>query len=169
MIRSVVLVLGISAALAVTATPAGGEPPGVKAGPESRPLEIGTPHKLAKTYFDTGNEVGLALPPGSITTVGPRLVVNCSAAEGCTIAGNLNVQLSAGVSENNTALCLVIDGASVSCPYNAIIPPGTGYQVMSYQTFAPVSEGGHTVDMQVVTTTATYLHRWNKQISLYKP
>jgi hypothetical protein len=169
MIRFVALVLGISAAFVAAATQVGGEPPGVKAAAASRTLEIGTPHKLAKTYFDTGNEVGLALPPGSITTVGPRLVVNCAAAEGCTIAGHLNVQLSAGASENNTALCFVIDGASVSCPYNAIIQPGTGYQVMSYQTFAPVSEGSHTVDMQVVTTTATYLHRWNKQISLYKP
>lgn len=128
---------------------------------------ISTAHKLLKSYFDTDNP-SLALPAG-FTTVGTTLSLNCGNTAGCTIAGNLNAQLAAAASENAAAVCLVIDGASLSCPFNGIIRAGGGFQVMNYQTFGSVGLGNHTVDMWVYTSQPTTLHRWNKEIKLYKP
>ena len=170
MIRSIPFALAAAAAfIALGAQAAGGEPPGMKSRQVNQPEAIGTSHKLQKTFFDTANESGLALGAGSFTTVGTQLTVNCANAAGCTIAGNLNAQLGAGASENNAALCLFVDGVSVSCPFNTIIRAGSGYQVMHYQTFISVAFGNHTVDMQVYSNTASALYRWNKEIKLYKP
>lgn len=148
---------------------ANGEPPGLMANQDQAvPQAISTVHKLSKTYFDTGSTT-VALSAGIFTTVGTQLTVNCNNAAGCAIAGNFNAQLSASGAVNNAAVCLVIDGSSVNCPYNAIIPASGGYQVVSYQTFASVPLGNHTVDMQVYSKTASTLSRWNKEIKLYKP
>ena len=149
---------------------ANGEPPGRMANQnQAVPQAISTVHKLSKTYFDTASAGGLALGAGTFTTVGTQLTVNCNNAAGCVIAGNLNAQLSTSAAVNNAAVCLVIDGASVNCPFNAIIPTSGGYVVMNYQTFASVPLGNHTVDMQVYTNQASALYRWNKEIKLYKP
>jgi hypothetical protein len=170
MLRSVQFCLLAAAAALSLGAHAKGEPPGLKGNQaQAMPQAIGTAHKLQKTYFDTANEGGLALAASSFTTVGTQLTVNCANAAGCTIAGNLNAQLSGGASENNAALCLVIDGASLSCPFNTLIRAGGGFQVMHYQTFGFVPLGNHTVDMQVFSGTASALFRWNKEIKLYKP
>lgn len=170
MLRSVQFcLLAVAAALSLGAQ-AKGEPPGLKGNQaQAAPQAISTAHKLLKSYFDTNNEVGLPLGAGTFTTVGTQLTVNCANTAGCTIAGNLNAQLSGGASENNAAVCLVIDGGSISCPFNTIIRAGGGFQVMTYQTFAFVPLGNHTVDMTVFSSTASALYRWNKEIKLYKP
>lgn len=170
MLRSVQFCLLAAAAALSLGAQAKGEPPGLKGNQAlAQPQAISTSHKLQKTYFDTNNESGLVLGAGTFTTVGTQLTVNCANAAGCTIAGNLNAQLSAGASENNAALCLVIDGSSLSCPFNTIIRAGSGFQVMHYQTFGFVPLGNHTVDMQVYSNAASALYRWNKEIKLYKP
>jgi hypothetical protein len=140
------------------------------AGSHSRkmsPEAIGTSHKLQKTYFDT-DSTSTPLSVGS-NDIGTVLTVNCANTAGCTIAGNMNAQLAAAATENAAAICLVVDGSSVSCPFNAIIRPGSGFQVMNYQTFTPVALGNHTVQMRVFTSVATNLFRWNKEFKLYKP
>ncbi|HEV8691583.1 MAG TPA: hypothetical protein VGQ91_14880 [Ideonella sp.] len=140
------------------------------AGSHSRkmsPEAIGTSHKLQKTYFDT-DSTSTPLSVGS-NDIGTVLTVNCANTAGCTIAGNMNAQLAAAATENAAAICLVVDGSSVSCPFNAIIRPGSGFQVMNYQTFTSVALGNHTVQMRVFTSVATNLFRWNKEFKLYKP
>jgi hypothetical protein len=146
---------------------AGSEPPGSKLASKASPMAIGTAHKLLKTYFDTA-AVTTPLVVGS-NDVGTVLTVNCANAAGCTIAGNMNAQLAAAASENAAAICLIVDGASVSCPFNGIIRAGSGFQVMNYQTFTSVGLGNHTVQMRVFTSVATNLIRWNKEFKLYKP
>ncbi|HJV68360.1 hypothetical protein [Ideonella sp.] len=170
MFPSLKLPLAAVAAVAVSASAlAGGEPPGLEAAGKVSPMAISTSHKLLKSFFDTANEGGKPLGAGSFTTVGSQLTLNCANTAGCTIAGNFSAQLGAGASENNAAVCVVVDGASVSCPFNSIIRPGGGFQVMNYQTFTSVALGNHTVDMQVFSSTASTLFRWNKEIKLYKP
>jgi hypothetical protein len=139
---------------------------GVKAGKISGE-SISTSHKLQKTYFDT-DVPGSGLASG-FNVVGTTLTLNCANAAGCTVAGNFNAQIAAIGSENAAAICLMIDGGYINCPYNAIIRGGGGYQVMTYQTFAPVAYGNHTVEMHVYVNSATTLYRWNKEIKLYKP
>lgn len=170
MLRSVQFCLLAAAAALSLGAQAKGEPPGLKGNlAQAQPQAISTSHKLQKTYFDTFNESGLPLAAGSFTTVGTQLTVNCANAAGCTIAINGNAQLAAGASENTAALCLQIDGASISCPFNTIIRAGSGFQIMNYQTFASVALGNHTVDMAVFSSTASALYRWNKEVKLYKP
>jgi hypothetical protein len=145
---------------------AGSDAAGVKAGKISGDA-IGTSHKLQKTFFDT-DASSKALVSG-FNVVGTTLTVNCANTAGCTVAGNFNAQLAAIGSENAAAICLMIDGGYVNCPYNAIIRPGSGFQIMNYQTFAGVAYGNHTVEMHVYVNSATTLYRWNKEIKLYRP
>lgn len=139
---------------------------GVKAGKISGDA-ISTSHKLQKTFFDT-DAPGSALNPG-FNVVGTTLNLSCTNTAGCTVAGNFNAQIAAIGSENAAAICLMIDGGYINCPYNAIIRAGGGYQVANYQTFAPVAYGNHTVEMHVYVNSGTTLYRWNKEIKLYKP
>ena len=145
---------------------AGSDAAGVKGGKVSGEA-ISTSHKLQKTYFDT-DAPGSALVAG-FNKVGTTLTLNCANTAGCTVAGNFNAQLAAIGSENAAAICLMVDGGYVNCPYNAIIRAGGGYQILNYQTFTGVALGNHTVDMYVYVNSGTTLHRWNKEIKQYKP
>lgn len=168
MVRTIPFALAAVFALAAFGAQAAGEPPGLKRQQASEsPLAIGTVHKLQKTYFDTGNTT-TALAVG-LNPVGTTLTLNCANTAGCTVAANMNAQLAAAGSENAAAICLVIDGSSVNCPFNGIIRAGSGFQVMNYETFASVALGNHTVQMNVFTSVATNIIRWNKEIKLYKP
>jgi hypothetical protein len=162
------LSLAAAAALAMSAgAQAGSEPPGSKAVSKVSPMAISTSHKLQKTFFDTSStSTPLAVGNNDIGTV---LTVNCANTAGCTIAGNMNAQLAAAATENAAAICLIVDGSSVSCPFNGIIRAGSGFQVMNYQTFTSVALGNHTVQMRIFTSVATNLHRWNKEFKLYRP
>jgi hypothetical protein len=145
---------------------AGSDAAGVKGGKISGQA-IGTSHKLQKTYFDT-DATGTALAAG-FNAVGTTLTLNCANTAGCTVAGNFNVQLAAIGSENAAAICLMVDGGYVNCPYNAIIRAGSGYQIANYQTFTSVALGNHTVEMHVFLNSPTTMYRWNKEIKLYRP
>jgi hypothetical protein len=145
---------------------AGSDAAGVKGGKISGQA-IGTSHKLQKTYFDT-DSTATALAPG-FNAVGTTLTLNCANTAGCTVAGNFNAQIAAIGSENAAAICLMVDGGYVNCPFNAIIRAGGGYQIANYQTFTSVALGNHTVEMHVYVNSATTLHRWNKEIKLYRP
>ena len=145
---------------------AGSDAAGEKAGKISGEA-ISTSHKLQKTYFDT-DAPGSALAAG-FNVVGTTLTRNCANTAGCTVAGNFNAQIAAIGSENAVAICLMVDGGYINCPYNGIIRAGGGYQVVNYQTFTSVALGNHTVEMHVYVNSATTLYRWNKEIKLYKP
>jgi hypothetical protein len=155
-----------AAFLAVAAHAGPGEPAGVKSGKTSTE-SITTSHKLLKSYFDTDN-TSVNLVVGS-NPVGTALTLNCGNAAGCTIAANMNAQLAAAATENKAAICMKVDGASVNCPFNGIIRAGSGFQVMNYQTFTSVTAGNHTVEMDVFSSVATSMIRWNKEIKIYKP
>lgn len=167
MTRSLILAVAAAAASFALGAQAAGEPPGVKSAARMAPEAIGTAHKLQKTYFDT-DSAATSLSVG-FNTVGTTLTLSCTNTAGCTVAGNFNAQIAATSSENTAAICLVVDGGAVNCPFNAIVRPGGGYQIMNYQTFTSVAYGSHTVQMQVYTTQPTTLYRWNKEIKLYKP
>lgn len=168
MSRFATLSLAAVSALALTFTAhAGGSDAAGSKAKKWAPEAISTSHKLQKTYFDT-DSTSTPLSAGN-NDIGTLLTVNCANTAGCTIAGNMNAQLAAVGVENTAAICLMVDGASVSCPFNAIIRAGSGFQVMNYQTFTSVPLGNHTVQMRIFTTQATTLHRWNKEFKLYKP
>lgn len=167
MSRSLILAFAAATATLALGAQAAGEPLGVKSAARMAPEAINTSHKLQKTYFDTDN-TSSALNAG-FNNVGTALTLSCTNTAGCTVAGDFNAQIGAIATENTAAICLVVDGSSVNCPFNAIVRPGGGFQVMNYQTFTSVAYGSHTVQMQVYVTQPTTLYRWNKEIKLYKP
>jgi hypothetical protein len=170
MSRLILSSLAVAALLFTAGAQAGnGNAPGTdsKAFKGEQSLAIGTSHKLLKSYFDT-DASGTSLASG-FTQIGSTLSLNCPNSSGCTVAGNFNVQIQAAGSSNAVAICMLIDGAYVNCPYNNVIPAGSGYYVNSYQTQANVSAGNHTVDMQVFSSVATTAARWNKEVKMYKP
>lgn len=161
------LSLAVAAAAFAFSAYAGGEPPGVHSGKKESAEAINTAHKLTKTYFDT-DSAAVAINAG-FNVVGTTLTLNCANTAGCTIAANMNAQLAAAASENAAAICMMVDGGYINCPFNGIIRAGGGFQVMNYQTFTTVATGSHTVEMHVYSTQPTTLYRWNKEIKLYTP
>lgn len=164
------LSLAAGAALAAVASlgvQAGGSDPSGAAGRVSTAV-LSTPHKLLKSYFET-DAPGSAVAAATFVPVGSVLSFNCANTAGCTVAGNMNAQFAAVASDNNVAICLQVDGGFVNCPFNALIRPGSGFQVANYQTFTSVALGNHTMQMFVYANVATTLHRYNKEFKLYKP
>lgn len=161
------LSLAVAAAAFAFSAYAGGEPPGVHSGKKVSPEAINTAHKLTKTYFDT-DSAAVTINAG-FNVVGTTLTLNCANTAGCTIAADMNAQLAAAATENAAAICMMVDGGYINCPFNGIIRAGSGYQIMNYQTFTTVALGNHTVEMHVYSTQPTTLYRWNKEIKLYKP
>jgi len=131
-------------------------------------LAPNTVHKLLKTYFETGATT-TALGAGTFTEFGTPLAVNCANAAGCTIAVNMSAQLQAVATANNMALCMKLDGSTQACPFNTIIPAGSGFEVGNFQYFVEVPLGNHTVGAVVYTSVGTSLYRWVKETKLYKP
>jgi len=82
---------------------------------------------------------------------------------------NANTQLAAAASDNLAAICILIDGSYLNCPFNKMFKSTDSYGIMNYQTFGAVALGNHTVDVQVYSSVATSLARWNKEVKIYKP
>jgi hypothetical protein len=161
------IVAAAAAFLSLGAQAGTGEPAGVKSS-KVHGEAITTSHKLLKTYFDT-DAPSSSLVAG-FNTVGTPLTVNCTNTAGCTVAANMNAQISAVAVENAAAICLKVNGDYPNCPYNAIVRPGSGFQIMNYQTFTSVPMGSSTIEMEVYSGQAgSVLYRWNKEIKLYKP
>ena len=158
-----------AALLAVNAHAATGAVAGTDGVQAKAMLAPNTSHKLLRTYFETANPSGTALTAGSFTEFGTPLSVNCTNAAGCTIAVNMSAQLAAAATANNMALCMKLNGANQTCPYNTIIPAGSGFEVGNFQYFVEVPLGSHTVGAVVFTSVATNLYRWVKETKLYKP
>jgi hypothetical protein len=160
----------VAAAFSFSAQAADGNVPGTtgaKAYAGGAPLAIGTSHKLYKSYFDT-DASGASLAAG-FNTIGTTLTLNCPNSAGCTIAVNANTQLAAAASDNLAAICILIDGSYLNCPFNKMFKSTDSYGIMNYQTFGAVALGNHTVDVQVYSSVATSLARWNKEVKIYKP
>lgn len=124
------------------------------------------PFKLKSTYMETGNS-GAALVAG-FNPYGSSTTVNCTVSSGCMIEVDANVQLSQTSSANAAAVCIKIDGAYLSCPFNHIYGVGSGFEVMSYQTSQAVAQGTHVVQTEVYSSQATSLYRFNTEVQLYK-
>lgn len=171
MSRFSLFALTVTAALiSSSALAGGGNAPGTGKAPQAQSqLAPNTVHKLQKTYFETANANGQALTAGSFTDLGTTLNVNCTNAAGCTVAITVSAQLQAAASSNNMALCLKVDGSTLACPYNQIIPAGSGFVMSHLNYFAEVPLGNHTVTGSVYTSVDTGLYRWVKETRAYKP
>jgi hypothetical protein len=116
--------------------------------------------------METGNP-SMALVSG-FNPYGSATTVKCTVTAGCLIEVAANAQLSMGANPNSAAICVKIDGAYLSCPYNHTLPAGSSYEVMSYQTSQAVALGTHVVETEVYSAQPSGLYRFNTEVQLYK-
>lgn len=158
----------VSLVAAYAAGPAG-SPPGAghANATEAAPLVIG-PKKLINTYIGQGNGNNAALPQFAYTTI-DTATVKCPNTAGCTIGIESMTQLKP--QGGDWAICLRVDGVSVSCQYQGHQGSGSGYVVGNARGVkAGVTLGDHTVTTQLYAegAGATYA-AYQSDYRVYKP
>lgn len=129
---------------------------------QAAPEAVAGPLKLQKTYIDSGNLSNTPLPAFTFQTVGTPVTVNCAVAAGCTVSATLEVQIRM-VGVNAPAVCFVVDGGIVSCPYSDSVTEATGFKVMNHNSTFLVPLGNHTLGMQAYTEVATGIYRYQAE------
>lgn len=163
-VKSALLVCALSAAgLAVAA--GNGAPKGVKARDVGTQAVIGSPVKLLKTVTGVGNGNAAALTAG-FNTIDERTIA-CTVAAGCAIGFEAMAQIKPQGSD--WAICLLIDGSSVSCQYQGVQGSTTGWVVGNARGMGTVTQGTHTVTTQVYTESSTAVYAYfQTDYRLYK-
>jgi hypothetical protein len=124
-----------------------------------------TKQVLIASYDSLGN--GGYLPQFTFTTVTTNKV-NCPNAAGCSIGIEAMDQVQTGGAD--WAICLRIDGASVSCQYQGMQPDGRAFVVGNARGWGTVSQGIHTVDAQLYTDGASAMAGYfQTDVRVYKP
>jgi hypothetical protein len=171
-VRTLVTVsLLASAALAFAGTP--GAPKGA---PDASPFAAGafavtgpnTAEVLSSTYDAVGNGLSTSLPQFAFTTVATNSV-KCNHAHGCSIGIETTAQMQTGGAD--WAICLLVDGASVSCQYQGVQSGPSGFVVGNARGWASgVPQGFHTVETQLYTESASATYQYfQTDVRIYKP
>jgi len=128
------------------------------AGPSTKQVPIAS-------YSSLGTGPGY-LPQFTFTTVATSKV-NCPNAAGCSIGIEAMNQMHPGAAD--WAICLRIDGASVSCQYQGL-QPKAAYVVGNARGWGQVSQGTHVVETQLYTDGATaQAGYFQTDVRVYKP
>ena len=131
-----------------------------------RPVPPGT-HKLTLSVLHTGSGGSLAAGFNTIDSTS----FSCGNAAGCTYGFNTMVQVGPqSASGVLWAICAVADGnyASPGCPYQGAIPT-TNYSVGGSRQSITVSQGTHTLSIQVYVGAASTLGEFETDYLQYKP
>jgi len=157
-------------ATTVAAVAAGsGAPKGAPAAAQSAHNFSGpnTKEKLIGTYDAVGNGLSTALPQFAFTTVASS-VVKCSNAAGCSIGIEASNQIQTAGAD--WAICLLIDGASVSCQYQGVQAGPSSFVIGNARGWGTVASGTHTVDTQLYTESASATYQYfQTDVRVYKP
>ena len=109
---------------------------------------------------------GTTLNPG-FNNVDATQTWNCTYSEGCTITVSSMIQIGNG---GDWAICAVVDGNYINppCPYQGNLPDAgsNGFVTGNGQQNWLVSQGSHTIQVQVYVTSATTLGNWQTQSHL---
>jgi hypothetical protein len=160
-----------SAALAFAGTP--GTPQGAPApyAGSTAPFAVLGPNTaeiLSSTYDAVGNGLSTALPQFAFTTVASNHV-KCNHAHGCSIGIESMAQMHTGGAD--WAICLVVDGGSVSCQYQGIQSGPSSFVSGNARGWATgVAQGTHTVETQLYTESASATYQYfQTDVRIYKP
>jgi hypothetical protein len=168
-IRTFVAVSLIATTVAAVAA-GSGAPKGAPAGAQASPNAVAGPNtkeKLLATYDASGNGNSASLPQFAFTTIASS-VVKCGNAGGCSIGIEAMNQMKTGGAD--WAICLLIDGASVSCQYQGVQSGPSGYVVGNARGWGTVSSGTHTVDTQLYTESGSASYQYfQTDARVYKP
>jgi hypothetical protein len=123
-----------------------GMPPGARPSREMAPPQGIGPKKLQKSWLAAGNGGGASLPQFAFTTV-DTTTVSCTVTN-CTIGVETMAQIQP--KGGDWAICLLVDGSSVSCQYQGLQGQTTGYAVGNARGVATgLAIGNHTVTTQL--------------------
>jgi hypothetical protein len=171
-IRTFVAVSLLATAVAAVAAGPAGSPKGAPAAHAGNAQGLAAPgpntkEKLIGTYNATGNGVSTALPQFAFTTIASN-TIKCGNATGCSVGiGTMSQIQSAGA---DWAICLLIDGTSVSCQYQGVQSGPSSYVVGNARGWGTVSSGTHTVDTQLYTESASATYQYfQTDVNVYKP
>jgi len=166
-IRTIVALSLLATTVAAVAAGSGmpkGAPAGAQANSVAGP---NTKEKLIATYDASGNGLSASLPQFAFTTVASS-VVKCTNSGGCSIGIEAMNQIqSAGA---DWAICLLIDGSSVSCQYQGVQAGPSSFVVGNARGWGTVAFGTHTVDTQLYTESASATYQYfQTDTRVYKP
>ena len=168
--------LAVVSLLASAAVAFAGTPGAPKGAPAQSPYAAGafavdgpnTAESLSSTYDAVGNGVSTSLPQFGFTTIATNKV-KCNHLQGCSIGIETMAQMHTGGAD--WAICLLIDGSSVSCQYQGVQSGPSSYVVGNARGWAAgVPNGFHTVETQLYTesSSATYQY-FQTDVRIYKP
>ena len=165
-IRTIVALSLLATAVAAVAGPSGSPKGAAQASPNAV-AGPNTKEKLIATYDAVGNGLSAALPQFAFTTVATS-VVKCTNSGGCSIGIEAMNQIqSAGA---DWAICLLIDGSSVSCQYQGVQAGPSSFVVGNARGWGTVAFGNHTVDTQLYTESASATYQYfQTDTRVYKP
>lgn len=157
--------LAMTTALQAATAPEAAEPAGTISAPQVKLA----PLRLLKTFIDSGTQAGASLPAFTYQPVGNALDYLCAVETGCPIAATLELQIKQ-VGTNAPALCLFVDGVSVSCPTNDQLSATSGFKVMNHHawTLLPLSNVPHKLEMRVYSQIATQTYRYQAEYRVFR-
>jgi hypothetical protein len=165
----VLIALSLVATAAVAFAGPAGTPKGApaQAAQSNSAPTAGGKEKLVATYDAVGNGSGTSLPQFGFTTVASS-TVKCESG-GCSIGIESMAQITP--KGGDWAICLLVDGTSVSCQYQGVQGSTSGFVVGNARGWASgLSAGNHTVDTQLYAegAGATYAY-FQTDSRVYKP
>ena len=130
-------------------------------GPNTKETGVGT-------YDAVGNGNSASLPQFAFTTVAGS-TVKCPSAGGCSIGIEAMAQLQTGGAD--WAICLLVDGSTTSCQYQGVQSGPSSFVVGNARGWASgVSQGKHTVELQLYTESASATYQYFQMDShVYTP
>ena len=131
---------------------------------------LATKHVLQGTIITSGFPA-LTVPPTGSTPVDAPQTISCGGTTGtCLIQVDHSATTESNTTNNQFALCLVLDGVMVNgCFYTGTTPsdntPATDY----FSENAVVSHGMHTVQTVAESHNGTFVEYFSNTYRVYKP
>lgn len=142
-------------------------------GASAKPFSVQvTNEKMVDSALTRGFS-GVTTGSGTFTPVDAVSTVHCPAkALSCSIDADMAVELldASGLSGNQFAICLAIDGNLLSCNYTDVAPLDGYYRTWdSLQSAGPYAPGSHTVQTEIYTAAPVSLAYFYSTYHVYKP
>jgi hypothetical protein len=127
-----------------------------------------TQELLSGTYIAEGNGNSTPLTQGGFTTIASSNV-KCNHAHGCSFGIESMAQMQTG--GGDWAICLMVDGAAVSCQFQGVQSGPSSFVVGNALGFASgIAQGFHTVDTMLYTQSASATYQYfQTNVNVYKP
>ena len=112
--------------------------------------------KMKNEAYVTGNGQSTALPQFAFTPIDAGTTLNCKKT--CTLSAEVTSQMNTGAAD--WAICIVIDGADVSCQYQGVQSGPSGFVMGNASGSVGGAAGNHTFQTQLYTESASATYQF---------